>query len=79
MRRPQRRVLYLRVPGETLAALDNERHLYPKIPGRDAMACELLDEAMAFRRAARPRGSGAGRGEPFPISIDEADWKDLLR
>jgi hypothetical protein len=26
-------------------------------------------EALAFRRASRPKSSGAGRGAPFPIKI----------
>jgi hypothetical protein len=75
--RPPTRVLFLRVPGEMIAALDNERRLYPKIPARNAMARELLAEAMAFRRAARPKSSGAGHRQPYPIDLT---WpKDLLR
>jgi hypothetical protein len=68
--RPRMRVMILRLPGKMIAALDNERRLYPKIPARNAMVRELLDEAMAFRRSMRPRGSGSGRGEPFPIDLD---------
>ena len=74
--RPPMRVLFLRVPGEMIAALDNERRLYPKIPARNAIARELLDEALSFRRAARPKSSGSGRGEPYPI--DTSDWPDEL-
>jgi hypothetical protein len=75
--RPRMRVLFLRVPGEMIAALDNERRLYPDIPARNAIARELIDEALSFRRASRPKSSGAGRGEPFPIDLT---WpKDLLR
>ena len=73
--RPPMRVLFLRVPGEMIAALDNERRLYPKIPARNAIARELLNEAMAFRRAARPKSSGSGRGEPYPIDL--SDWPDV--
>ena len=75
--RPRMRVLFLRVPGEMIAALDNERRLYPRIPARNAIVRELLDEALGFRRAARPKSSGSGRGEPFPI--DTSDWPDVLR
>jgi hypothetical protein len=67
------RAMLLLLPGEMIAALDNERRLYLKIPARNAMARELLNEAMAFRRAARPKSSGSGRGEPFAINLD--DWK----
>ena len=73
--RPRMRVIILRLPGEMIAALDNERRLYPKIPPRNAIARELLNEAMAFRRAARPKSSGSGRGEPFPINL--SDWPDV--
>jgi hypothetical protein len=31
---------------------------------------ELIDEALAFRRAMRPKSSGPARGkQPFPIEI----------
>jgi hypothetical protein len=44
---------------------------------RCAIIRELLDEALSFRQAMRPKSSGAGRGEPFPIDLT---WpKDLLR
>ena len=75
--RPRMRVVILRLPGEMVAALDNERRLYPKIPARNAIARELLNEALSFRRASRPRSSGPGRGEPYPISLD--DWPKGLR
>jgi hypothetical protein len=75
--RPRMRAMLLLLPGEMIAALDNERRLYPRIPARNAIARELIDEALSFRRAARPRSSGAGRGEPFPI---DTSWpKDLSR
>ena len=67
--------MILRLPGEMIAALDNERRLYPKIPARNAIARELLAEALGFRRAARPKSSGFGRGEPFPIDL--SDWSDV--
>jgi hypothetical protein len=73
--RPRMRVMILRLPGEMIAALDNERRLYPKIPARNAIVRELLGEALGFRRAARPKSSGSGRGEPFPI--DTSDWPDV--
>jgi hypothetical protein len=63
------RAMLLLLPGEMIAALDNERRRYPKIPARNAIARELLDEAMSFRRAARPRPSSPGRGEPYPIDL----------
>jgi hypothetical protein len=75
--RPRMRAMLLLLPGEMIAALDNERRRYPKIPARNAIARELLDEALSFRRATRPKSSGPGRGEPFPIDMS---WpKDLPR
>jgi hypothetical protein len=70
------RAMLLLLPGEMIAALDNERRRYPAIPARNAIVRELLDEALSFRRAARPKSSGSGRGEPFPI--DTSDWPDDL-
>ena len=43
--RPRMRVMILRLPGEMIAALDNERRKYPKIPARNAIAREF---AFAF-------------------------------
>jgi hypothetical protein len=76
--RPRMRVMILRLPGEMIAALDNERRRYPKIPARNAMARELIDEALSFRAAARPKEPPRpARGEPFPIDLS---WpKNLLR
>lgn len=75
--RPRMRAMLLLLPGEMIAALDNERRLYLKIPARNAIVRELLNEAMAFRRATRPKSSGFGKGEPFPIHLT---WpKDLPR
>jgi hypothetical protein len=64
MRPRMRAMLFL--PGEMIAALDNERRRYPNIPARNAIARELINEALSFRRASRPKSSGAG-GEAFPI------------
>ena len=74
--RPPMRVLFLRVPGEMIAALDNERRRYPNIPARNAIARELIDEALRFRRATRPKSSGPGRGEPYPIDLT---WPKVSR
>ena len=57
--RPRMRAMLLLLPDELIAALDNERRLYLKIPARNAIARELLDEALSFRRALRPRTRGA--------------------
>jgi hypothetical protein len=63
------RAMLLLLPGEMIAALDNERRRYPNIPARNAIVRELIGEALSFRRAGRPRSSGAGRGEPYPIDL----------
>ena len=52
-----------------LTALDDERRRYLDIPPRNGVVRELIDEALSFRRAARPRTSGPGHGAPFPPII----------
>ena len=74
--RPRMRAMLLLLPGEMIAALDNERRRYPNIPARNAIVRELIDEALNFRRATRPKSSGPGRGEPFPIDLT---WPKVSR
>ena len=49
--------MLLLLPGEMIAALDNERRRYPNIPARNAIVRELIGEALNFRRATRPKSS----------------------
>jgi hypothetical protein len=57
----------IRLTVDQLAKIDAERRIPDSrgVPSRCAMVRALLDEGLAFRRAARPRSSGPGRGEPF--------------
>jgi hypothetical protein len=65
--RPPLIPVLLRFTPEQLERLDQERRVpaYNGIPSRCATIRMLVDEALAHRRAARPRTSGPGRGEPF--------------
>jgi hypothetical protein len=67
--KPPMRQMLVRVPPEMIIALDDERRrYYDRIPPRTALVRELLGEAMSFRKAHRPKSSGAGSGEPFVFS-----------
>jgi hypothetical protein len=71
--------LGLRVTPEQLQRLDAERRIADArgVPSRAALFRELVDEALSFRKASRPKSSGPGRGEPYPIDLS---WpKDLPR
>ena len=65
--RPQLIRLGLRVTPQQLEQLDAERRVPDcrGVPSRAALFRALVDEALAFRRAGRPRTSGPARGEPF--------------
>jgi hypothetical protein len=58
--------LDLRVTPQQLERLDAERRIADSrgVPTRAAMFRALVDEALAFRRASRPKHRAA-RGEPF--------------
>jgi hypothetical protein len=66
--RPHLVRLELRVTPQQLERLDAERRIEDSrgVPSRAAVFRELVDEALAFRKSARPKSSGPGRGEPFP-------------
>jgi hypothetical protein len=71
--------LLLQIPPDLLQRIDDERRVaaFGPVPSRCATIRMLLAEGLAFRQSARPKSSGAGRGEPYPISVE---WlKDLLR
>jgi hypothetical protein len=77
--RPRLVPVMLRLTAEQIAKIDAERRIPSPtgVPSRCAVVRALIDEGFAFRLAARPRTSGRGRGEPFPIDLD---WpEDLLR
>jgi hypothetical protein len=59
--------LLLRLPPHQFQQVEDERRVaaYGSVPTRCALLRQLIDEALAFRRAARPRSSGPGKGEPF--------------
>lgn len=71
--RPHLVRLDLRVTPEQLQRLDEERRVPDSrgVPSRAALFRALVDEALAWRKVARPKSSGPGRarGAPFPIDI----------
>jgi hypothetical protein len=77
--RPHLVRLELRVTPEQLQRLDAERRIADArgVPSRAALFRELVDEALAFRRATRPKSSGPGHGEP--LYFDTSWPKDLPR
>ena len=77
--RPPLRSLNLRLPPDQLLRIDTDRRVADSrgVLSGCAIIRELLDEALSFRQAMRPKSSGTGRGEPYPIDLT---WpKDLLR
>jgi hypothetical protein len=60
--RPRMRAMLLLLPGEMIAALDNERRRYPKIPARNA------DCARINRRGAELSPSHASEGRAAPVA-----------
>jgi hypothetical protein len=71
---PDRRtaMLSIRIAPRLVAEIEAQRALYAERPSKAEVVTQLLEEAIALRRANRPRSSGAwkpARGAPFKIDI----------